>query len=117
MNLTHTLYTGLAQSYNQNYLLGNAALGYKFLKNKTLDVRVTVFDVLKQNNSISRSVTDTYIQDSKTNVLTRYYMLVVTYTIKKFKNGSAPTENQNPEKRDGWPGRDGGGWQRGGGQN
>ena len=72
-----------------------------------MDIRASVFDMLKQNNSVSRNVTDTYIEDSRTQVLTRYYMLTVTYTIKKFKNGAtAPTEN--PERKDG-------GWQRGGG--
>ena len=100
-NLAHTLYTGLAQSYNQNYLLWSAAIGYKFLKSQALDIRVSVFDMLKQNNSISRNVTDTYI------VLTRYYMLTVTYTIKNFKNGAAPP-TETPEKKEG-------GWQRGNG--
>jgi hypothetical protein len=119
-NITHTLFTGLAQNYNLNYFLWNVALGYKFLKSQALDVRVSVFDALKQNNSISRNVTDTYIEDSRTQVLTRYYMLTVTYTIKNFKNGAtAPTENT--DKQDGFrPGgggyqRDGGGGNRGGG--
>ena len=111
MNLTHTLYTGLAQSYNLNYLLWNAAIGYKFLKNKALDVRATVFDLLKQNNSINRTVTDTYIQDSQTTVLTRYYMLMVTYTFKKFKSGAPPAETPS---RQGFPG--GGGYRDGGGR-
>ncbi|HXD92675.1 MAG TPA: outer membrane beta-barrel protein [Bacteroidia bacterium] len=107
-NLTHTLYTGLAQSYNQSYFLWNVALGYKFLKSQALDVRVSVFDALKQNNSINRNVTDTYIEDSHTQVLTRYYMLTLTYTIKNFKNGTtAPTENT--DKPDGFRRGDGGG--------
>jgi hypothetical protein len=115
-NITHTLYTGLAQSYNQNYFLWNVALGYKFLKSQALDVRVSVFDMLKQNNSINRNVTDTYIEDSHTQVLTRYYMLTITYTIKNFKNGAtAPTENT--EKQDGFRPGGGGGGNRGGGGN
>jgi hypothetical protein len=118
-NITHTLFTGLAQSYNQNYFLWNVALGYKFLKSQLLDVRVSVFDMLKQNNSISRNVTDTYIEDSHTQVLTRYYMLTVTYTIKNFKNGAtAPAENTDKQpdgfhRGDGGYHRDGG--NRGGG--
>jgi len=104
-NLTHTLYTGLAQSYNQNYLLWNVALGYKFLKNQALDIRISVFDMLKQNNSINRNVTDTYIEDSHTQVLTRYYMLTATYTIKHFKNGAVPP-TEEPQKRDGFRGGD-----------
>ncbi len=83
----------MAQSYNQRYLLWNVALGYKFLKNQALDVRLSVFDMLKQNKSISRNVTDTYIEDTRTQALTCYYMLTVTYTIKNFKYGAtAPTE-------------------------
>jgi hypothetical protein len=110
-NLTHTLFTGLSQSYNQNYLLWTIALGYKFLKDKSLDVRASVFDALKQNNNISRNVTDTYIEDDRTQVLTRYYMITVTYTIRNFKNGSGPP-TENPERRDGY--RQGGGGYRGG---
>jgi len=113
-NITHTLFTGLAQSYNQSYFLWNIALGYKFLKSQALDVRVSVFDALKQNNSINRNVTDTYIEDSHTQVLTRYYMLTVTYTIKNFKNGAtAPTENA--DKQDGFRRGDGGNRPDGGG--
>lgn len=107
-NITHTLYTGLAQSYNQSYFLWNIALGYKFLKSQALDVRASVFDALKQNNNINRNVTDTYIEDSHTQVLTRYYMLTITYTIKNFKNGATvPTENT--DKQDGFRRGDGGG--------
>jgi len=113
-NLTHTLFTGLSQSYNQNYLLWTIALGYKFLKDKSLDVRASVFDALKQNNSINRNVTDTYIEDSRTQVLTRYYMITVTYTIRNFKAGAGPP-TENPERRDGYRQGGGGGGYRGDG--
>jgi hypothetical protein len=85
-NLTHTLYSGLSQSYNQSYFLVNGSLAYKFLKNQALEVKVSVFDALGQNTSISRTVTETYIEDSQTKVLTRYYMLTFTYNLKKFKS-------------------------------
>lgn len=83
--VSETQYNGLSQSFNQNYLLCNGSFGYKFLKSRALEVKGTVFDVLKQNTSISRTVTETYIQDSRTNVLTRYYMLMVTYTFRNFQ--------------------------------
>lgn len=95
-----TMYAGLAQSYNQNYSLLTGALGYKFLKDQSLDVRFSVFDILKQNNSISRSVTETYIEDNHTQVLTQYYMLTLTYNLKKFKGFEEPkNENKNNEMR------------------
>lgn len=83
--LQNTLYAGIAQGYNQNIFLWNAALGYKFLKDESLDVRFGVNDILNQNSGISRNIAETYIEDSKNQVLKRYWLLTVTYTIRSFK--------------------------------
>lgn len=106
-NLTHTYYAGLADAFNQQYLLWNASLGYKFLKSKALQADLYAFDILKQNRAISRTITDTYIEDAETQVLQRYFMLRLTYTIRSFKSGAPPEANA--------PGPDGaGGFRRGG---
>jgi hypothetical protein len=81
---THSMYRGLEKEYNQDFILWNAGLGYKFLKDRLLDVRIIAYDILNQNNSISRSVTETYIDDTRTNVLNQYFMLQVTYTFRNF---------------------------------
>lgn len=60
--------------------------GLQVLKNKSLETKISVFDILNQNTSVNRAVTETYIEDSKTNVLKQYFMLTVTYNIKKLKN-------------------------------
>jgi len=91
--LTHQYYNGLSQNYNQNFLLWNCALGYKFLKDQKGDIRFSVFDVLNQNKSIQRSVTNTYIQDMQTNVLQRYFMLIFTYNLKEFKKNASNPNN------------------------
>ncbi len=83
--ITQTVYTGLTQTYNQSVLLWSASIGYKFLKQQALLVSVSAFDILNQNKSITRTVTDTYIQDSQTEVLQRYFMLNIQYNIRKFK--------------------------------
>jgi hypothetical protein len=83
-NITNTLYSGLSETFDRSYWLWNASLGYKFLKDQSLEVKVTAFDLLKQNNNINRNVTQTYIEDNRTNVLTRYFMLMVTYRISNF---------------------------------
>jgi hypothetical protein len=77
-------YAGLTSAFNQSISLWNAAIGYKFLKNKQAELRLTVYDLLNQNNSVARTNTDSYIQDSQTNVLNRYYMLTFTYNFKKY---------------------------------
>jgi hypothetical protein len=77
-------YSGLSGGFNQNISLLNAAVGYKFLKDKRADLRLFVFDILGQNNSIQRNITETYIEDTQTTILQRYFMLTFTYNIKKY---------------------------------
>jgi hypothetical protein len=81
---SNTYYSGLTSAYNQSISLWNAAIGYKFLKNKQAEIRLSVYDILNQNNSVSRTNTDSYIQDSQTNVLNRYYLVTFTYNFKKY---------------------------------
>lgn len=83
--LNHQYNTGLSASYNQNYLLWNAATGYKFLKKQQAEIRLTAFDLLNQNNSINRNTTETYYEDVQTNVLQRYFLLSFIYQIQRFK--------------------------------
>jgi len=87
-DLSHRAYTGLDADFNQNFFLWNAAIGRKFGKKNEWDVRFRIFDILNQNRSINRSVTETYFEDVKTNVLTRYIMLNLTYNIRNLKGGS-----------------------------
>jgi hypothetical protein len=83
-SVTNTFYYGLGDGFNQNIFLWNAALGYKFLKDKSLDVRFSVNDLLNQNNGISRTVNENYLEDTRTVVLRRYCLLTVTYNLKFF---------------------------------
>ncbi|WP_317897537.1 TonB-dependent receptor [Aurantibacillus circumpalustris] len=95
-DISNTIYKGLSQSFNQAYYLWNAYIGYKFLKNKSLEAKISVFDILNQNRSISRTVTGSYTEDNYTSVLRRYAMFTLTYTLKNFKSGTAPkTDDEN----------------------
>ena len=94
----HNYYDGLTDGFNQNYILWNMSIGRKFLKDNRGDFRLTVFDLLNQNTSISRTVTAAYIEDVQTVVLNRYVMATFTYNIRHF--GEAP---QQEEKRKGPP--------------
>jgi len=87
-------YTGLTDGFNQSISLLNGAIGYKFLKDKQADVRLFVFDILQQNNSIQRNISETYIEDTQTNILQRYFMLIFTYNIKKYykSDGKKPIQ-------------------------
>ncbi|MDP2388102.1 MAG: outer membrane beta-barrel protein [Bacteroidota bacterium] len=94
---THSNYVGLSSTFNQSFLLWNAGLGYKFLKNKSAELRLSVFDILSQNNSVARNITETYVEDVQTKILKQYFMLTFTYNFKKFGNGNAKdTKSANP---------------------
>lgn len=88
----HYTFTGLGDGFNQQFLLLNAGIGYKFLKNQSAEFRLTVFDLLKQNNSIIRDVNETFIEDRRISVLQRFFMLTFTYNLRNF-NQPKPDEN------------------------
>jgi hypothetical protein len=55
---------------------------------------LSVFDLLKQNQSIVRTVTGAYIEDSQSKVLQQYFMLTFSYSLKNF-GVAARSFNQN----------------------
>jgi hypothetical protein len=99
-DFNYTAYEGRAEGYNTSVPLWNAAIAKQFLKNKRGEMRFSVFDLLNQNVSITRNVTENYIQDVQTKVLTRYFMLTFTYNLRSF---SSQQQKQLPtfNKRDG----------------
>jgi uncharacterized membrane protein YgcG len=107
-DLNNQLNSGLSAGYNQNYFLWNMSGGKKFLKDKKGELKLSVFDLLKQNRSITRNVTETYIEDVQNQVLQQYFMLTFTYTLRTF--GTAPVRNDN--MRGNWGGDRGGGGMR-----
>jgi hypothetical protein len=83
-DLSNESYRGLTDGFNQDYWLWNIAIGQKFLKNQMGELKLSVFDLLNQNKSITRNVTESYIQDQTNQVLRQYFMLTFTYKLKTF---------------------------------
>jgi len=80
--VNHNLQSGVPAAYGQNVVLWNSSLGKKFFKDQKGEVRLTATDVLEQEKSVSRSITDTYIQDQRDQALGRYVQAVFTYTFR-----------------------------------
>lgn len=87
-DLNHQFNNGLSKGFNQSYLLWNAAVGYKFLKNNLGELRLSVFDIMRQNKNVDRNVTETYYEDVETNALQHYFLLTFSYTVRYFKGVS-----------------------------
>ncbi|WKN42816.1 outer membrane beta-barrel protein [Tunicatimonas pelagia] len=83
--LNHQLFSGLTEGFDQNFVLWNMSVGKKFLKDRRGELQLSVFDLLKQNQSVQRNITESYIEDVQTQVLQQYFMLTFTYQVRNFK--------------------------------
>ncbi|MEZ5032592.1 MAG: TonB-dependent receptor [Saprospiraceae bacterium] len=96
-DVSHQYNSGLADGFNQSFILWNLAIGKKLFKNERGEVALAVNDLLKQNRNISRSVTETYIEDSRTNALQQFVMLTFTYDLRNFNTGRKKTKEEREE--------------------
>lgn len=83
-DLNQQLYSGLSDAYNQQFWLWNLSLGKKLFKAQNGELKLMVYDALNQNSSIARSVTETYLEDTTSQVLTRYLLLNFTYNLRNY---------------------------------
>jgi len=79
-------FQGLEEEFNQTVLLYNLGIGIRFLKKQAAELRVSGFDILNNNNSIQRNISNYYIEDIETQVLNRFFMVTFTYTLRNFKS-------------------------------
>ncbi|HQS25402.1 MAG: hypothetical protein B7Y11_11590 [Sphingobacteriia bacterium 24-36-13] len=83
--------TGRAEGFNTNIPLWSASIAKQLFKKKDGELKFYVFDLLNQNQSLTRNVTGNTIQDVSTVVLKRYFMISFTYNLRSF---GAPPANQ-----------------------
>ncbi|RAK67050.1 TonB-dependent receptor [Hymenobacter edaphi] len=116
-DVAHVAYTGLSAGYNQSYVLWNASVGKKLFARQQGEIKLFAFDILKQNNSIQTNSTAAYVEDVRTNILTRYVMLMFTYNIRNFpgnKGGTPDLDQPQQRERGNFPGGRPGGFPGGG---
>jgi hypothetical protein len=94
-DVSNQYYFGLSsKNYNQDYVLWSMGLGKKLFANQRGELKLNVYDLLNQNSGISRNVTGNYIQDKRTNVLKRYFMLTFTYNLRQFSSQGNSDEHR-----------------------
>lgn len=76
----------MGAAYDQEILVINGAIGYKFLKNNAGELRLGVFDLLNNNSSVNRIYNESYIEDNQTVMLRRFYMLTLIIHFKNFRH-------------------------------
>lgn len=80
----YTFNTGQAEGYNQQVPLFGGSIAKTMFKKKDGELKLSVFDLLNQNQSITRTVAANYIEDVRSQVLNRYVMLTFTWNLRNF---------------------------------
>lgn len=83
LNYSHT--TNMTPGFKPNSLRWNVAVNYQFLKDNKGNIKLSVYDLLKQNAGISRVLNENYVRDTEQTLLTRYFLLMLSYNIRDFK--------------------------------
>ncbi|AOW11423.1 hypothetical protein EM308_14630 [Flavobacterium gilvum] len=73
----------ISGGFQKDFYLWNTSLSYKSKGDQWI-FKLKVYDILNQNQSDMRTITETSVVDSKNTVLKRYGMLSLTYKFQKF---------------------------------
>lgn len=82
-DVRYTINTQRTVGYDLNFFIWNASIMRSFLKTENLSIGIEAYDILNQNISANRDITDNVITDSKTNIITRFFMAKM---VLKFNN-------------------------------
>jgi len=90
---------GINSNVTKNPLVINAYLEQEFFKKKNGILRISAFDLLDQNNFVNRVITQNSITDTKTNALSRYFLVSFVLNLQKWSG--TPKRNGRDMKRRG----------------
>ena len=91
--------TGRAAGFNQNIPLWNGSIAYQLFNKKNGEIRLSVNDILNQNQSINRNIGDNYLEDTRTVALKRYFLLSFTYNLNRAGNQNRRSMQGSQEMR------------------
>lgn len=81
-DVNYSMFTRRTAGFNTNILLWNASINKRFLKGENLVLSVQANDILNQNTRISRNIMSNMIIDSRTQIISRYFLIKLTYNFK-----------------------------------
>ena len=83
---TYTINTGRAAEFNRNILIINVELSKAFLPTENVILALSANDILNQNLNLQRQINGNVITDNRTNIISRYFLVKLTY---KFNNNKS----------------------------
>ena len=96
----YLLNSGLGEGYNQAIPLWNSSIALQVFKKKNGEIKLSINDLLNQNQSIRRTINPQYIEDTRSMVLKRYFLLTFTWNL----NRAGQQAQQGGDRPQGMPG-------------
>ena len=97
-DIDFTSYTG-SNNLDQEFTMWNASLAKQLFKSKKGELKLSVFDILNQNVSVTRNASDNYVEDVRTNVVQQFVMLSFTYNINRMGGKNMPAPGNQGSRR------------------
>lgn len=93
--LKHQYSTGVTEAADNHYTVWNMSFGKKFLKDNRAEISLSVNDILNENRSLQQNVTESYVEDVKSSVLQRFFMLTLTFNLRSYSGEEAPPKKEH----------------------
>ncbi len=110
-DINWTARSGYAEGFNISETMWNASLSKQLFNKKigTGTLKLKIYDILQNRNSISGSSTTSGFRTTRTNVIPSFFMCTFIYKFSIFPGGSTATEQDVRGSRRSWGGPDDGG--------
>ena len=87
---------GRSEGFNQNVFLWNMSLAQKLFRANTAEIKLSVFDILKQNKGIHRIIGENYYEDIRANVVPRFFMLSLSFNFNRLNINKHQNQDTSP---------------------
>jgi len=85
-SLNYSYNNNVVPGFKRNSFLLNVSISRYLFRGRKGEIKLFVYDLLKQNVNILRTVSDNYIEDTQSTILQRYAMFSVIYHFKSVNN-------------------------------
>ncbi len=82
-DLDYTINPKQEETIDRTFSMWNASIAQQLFKSKRGEIKFSAFDLLNQNQSFSRNISDNYIEDVRNTVLQRFFTISFTYNLNR----------------------------------